>query len=70
MLPAYAAVEIAARPAPTREAAGGTLLDASARRSFSTAIGTDQLRRQGRPADSPYQLFRFDGAKFVEAELP
>ena len=52
-LPAYAAVEIANAANADAEAAGGKLLDSLAKGSFTTAIGTDQIRRQGRSERKP-----------------
>lgn len=66
-LPAYAAVEIAA--AADAQKAGGTLPDAIAKGAFSTVIGEIRFDDKGDLADSPYKLYRFDGTKFVEAEL-
>ena len=48
---------------------GRALPDAIAKGAFSTVIGEIRFDDKGDLADSPYKLYRFDGTKFVEAEL-
>jgi branched-chain amino acid transport system substrate-binding protein len=69
-LPAYAAVEIANAASTDSEAAGGKLLDSLGKLTFTTAIGTIKFDDKGDLSQSPYKLYRFDGTKFVEADLP
>jgi branched-chain amino acid transport system substrate-binding protein len=69
-LPAYAAVEIANAASTDSEAAGGKLLDSLGKLNFTTAIGTIKFDDKGDLSQSPYKLYRFDGTKFVEADLP
>jgi len=68
VLPAYAAVEIAAA---ARDAAAGTPAAIPARLregSFDTALGTIDFDENGELAANPYRLFRFDGNGFVPVE--
>ena len=69
-LPAYAAVEIANAANADAEAAGGKLLDSLGKLSFTTAIGAIKFDDKGDLSESPYKLYRFDGTKFVEDDLP
>jgi branched-chain amino acid transport system substrate-binding protein len=69
-LPAYAAVEIANAANADAQASGGKLLDSLGKLSFTTAIGTIKFDGKGDLSESPYKLYRFDGTKFVEDELP
>ena len=69
-LPAYAAVEIANAANADAEAAGGKLLDSLGKLDFTTVIGTIKFDDKGDLSQSPYKLYRFDGTKFVEADLP
>lgn len=61
VLPAYAAMEIAMAAASSSEAPAAALDS----RDFRTAIGTVRFDVNGDLTESPYRLFRFDGAKFV-----
>jgi branched-chain amino acid transport system substrate-binding protein len=65
-LPAYAAVQIAEQAA----ASGKPLADALSQQAFSTAIGQIRFDEKGDLTESPYRLFRFDGQRFVEQEVP
>lgn len=61
VLPAYAATEIAMAAA----AASGSPMSALDGQEFRTAIGPVRFDAKGDLAESPYGLFRYDGAKFV-----
>lgn len=65
-LPAYAAVQIAEQAA----ASGKPLTDALSQQSFSTTIGQIRFDEKGDLTQSPYRLFRFDGQRFAEQEVP
>ena len=69
-LPTYAAVEIANAANADAQTSGGKLLDSIAKGDFSTVIGQIKFDDKGDLSQSPYKLYRFDGQKFVEAELP
>jgi branched-chain amino acid transport system substrate-binding protein len=69
-LPTYAAVEIANAANADAEASGGKLLDSLAKGDFTTVIGKIKFDDKGDLSQSPYKLYRFDGQKFVAAELP
>lgn len=66
-LPAYAAVEIAAKAEAETQSYGASLADSLLKGSFVTAIGSIRFDEKGDLAQSPYRLFRYDGTKFVEA---
>jgi branched-chain amino acid transport system substrate-binding protein len=68
MLPAYAALEIAAEALAQAESASTSAAKALANSSFDTALGTVRFNAKGDLAESPYRLFSFDGEKFVQAE--
>jgi len=68
MLPAYAALEIAADALMRAQTEGTGIATALSAGSFDTAIGTIRFDNKGDLAQSPYRLFRFDGEKFVQAE--
>jgi branched-chain amino acid transport system substrate-binding protein len=46
------------------------LADALSQQAFSTAIGQIRFDEKGDLTESPYRLFRFDGQRFVEQEVP
>ena len=66
-LPAYVAVEIAARAVADAQASGATVIDSIGNGQFDTALGRITFDLKGDLQPSPYRLFRFDGKKFVEA---
>ncbi len=68
VLPAYTAIGIAAAAVSEAQATGKKLVDILASYEFQTAIGTVRFDAKGDLADSPYELFKFDGTKFVEVE--
>jgi branched-chain amino acid transport system substrate-binding protein len=65
-LPAYAAMEIAAKAQAETQSYGALLGDSLLKGSFATAIGKIAFDDKGDLEENPYRLFRFDGAKFVE----
>lgn len=65
-LPAYAAVQIAEQAAEIDK----PLADALSQQAFSTAIGQIRFDEKGDLTQSRYRLFRFDGQRFVEQEVP
>jgi branched-chain amino acid transport system substrate-binding protein len=65
-LPAYAAVEIAAKAEAETLSYGVPLQDSLLKGSFATAIGKIGFDGKGDLGENPYRLFRFDGKKFVE----
>lgn len=69
-LPAYAAVQIAEAAFEQSQSQGKPLAEALGAREFSTAIGPIRFDAKGDLSQSPYRVFRFDGARFVPAEIP
>lgn len=67
-LPAYAAVEIAAKALAQADASARPVGDVLRDTTFATAIGPIDFDDKGDLADSPYRLFRFDGTAFAPAE--
>jgi branched-chain amino acid transport system substrate-binding protein len=67
VLPAYAAVEIAAA-ALAGESSGQPVFDALGAREFQTALGKIRFDAKGDLAETPYRLFRYDGIKFAEVK--
>jgi branched-chain amino acid transport system substrate-binding protein len=65
-LPAYAAVEVAAKAQAETRSYGASLQDSLLKGSFSTAIGKVAFDDKGDLRENPYRLFRFDGTKFME----
>ncbi|MBX3577113.1 MAG: ABC transporter substrate-binding protein [Rhizobiaceae bacterium] len=65
-LPAYAAVQVAAKAVADAEASSRPLADVLSDTLFETAIGPVDFDDKGDLAASPYRLFRFDGTAFVE----
>ncbi|HWK65564.1 MAG TPA: ABC transporter substrate-binding protein [Rhizobiaceae bacterium] len=61
VLPAFAAMEIAVAAASS----GAAPAEALDNQQFQTAIGKVAFDVKGDLTESPYRLFRFDGAKFV-----
>jgi len=68
MLPAYAALEIAAQALVEAEISGASVADTLSARSFETALGTVDFDEKGDLAENPYRLFRYDSQKFVEVQ--
>ena len=66
MLPAYAAVEIAAQALTEAEASGKPAADVLGTGTFGTALGAIAFDAKGDLAHNPYRLFRHDGRTFVE----
>lgn len=66
VLPAFAAVEIAADA--LREQANTPLVERLRNTPFNTAIGPITFDTKGDVAGNPYRLFRFDGTAFIEVE--
>jgi branched-chain amino acid transport system substrate-binding protein len=62
VLPAYAAMQVAMEAARTGEPAAA--LDGQ---EFQTVLGPVRFDDKGDLSESPYQVFRFDGTKFVAA---
>lgn len=67
-LPAYAAIEIATAADSDARSAAGAIVDSLAKGDFTTAIGDIKFDGKGDLSQTPYRLYRFDGAKFVEAK--
>ncbi len=67
VLPAYAALEIAAQSLVEAEMAGSSVAAALASKTFDTALGPIRFDDKGDLSESPYGLFRYDGQKFVPA---
>ncbi len=68
VLPAYAAVTVAAAAASEALATGKKITDILSSRDFETVIGPVRFDARGDLADNPYRLFRYDGARFVEVK--
>ena len=66
VLPAYAAVEIAA--AVLADEASGQPAEILGAREFHTALGKIRFDAKGDLAQNPYRLFRFDGTRFAEVK--
>jgi branched-chain amino acid transport system substrate-binding protein len=66
VLPAYAAVEIAA--AAFAGIGTQTVTEKLASGEFQTALGEIRFDPKGDLAENPYRLFRFDGTRFVEVK--
>lgn len=67
VLPAHAAMEVAA--AALKNAGDGSVADALAAGKFATALGEIAFDDKGDLARSLYRLFRFDGTRFVAADV-
>ncbi|WP_378942730.1 branched-chain amino acid ABC transporter substrate-binding protein [Mesorhizobium sp. ANAO-SY3R2] len=65
ILPAYAAVEIAAAAASMAASRGKPLVEVLTGQDFETAIGTIRFNGKGDLAENPFRLFRFDGTDYV-----
>lgn len=68
ILPAYAALEIAATALAEARAGGANIADVLSGTAFETALGTIDFDGKGDLSENPYRLFRYDGSTFVEAE--
>jgi branched-chain amino acid transport system substrate-binding protein len=68
VLPAYAAIGIAAAAVSEAQATGRKPVDILATSEFPSAIGTVRFDAKGDLSDSPYRLFRYDGIRFIEVE--
>ncbi len=68
VLPAYAAVTVAAAAASEAQATGRKITDVLGGEEFETVIGSVQFDAKGDLTENPYRLFRYDGAKFVEVK--
>jgi len=67
-LPAYAAVEIAKAAVADAASSGKPLAEALTGHDFATAIGTIRFDAKGDLSQNPFQVFRFDGTRFVPLE--
>lgn len=65
VLPAYAAVEIAAAAMDMAAQTRRPLRDVLADQEFRTALGPIRFNANGDLADNPYRAFRYDGARFT-----
>lgn len=63
-IPAYAALEIAA--AALKSAGGKPLAEVLAADEFSTTMGPIRFDPKGDLSQNPYQLFRYDGQRFIK----
>jgi branched-chain amino acid transport system substrate-binding protein len=70
VLPAYAAVEVAAAALADSATENTPANDLLADRDFSTVIGTVRFDAEGNLAQNPYRLFRYDGAHFQSVKEP
>lgn len=70
VLPAHAAVEVAAAALADSAAAGKPAKDFLPDRDFTTAIGTVRFDGDGNLARNPYRLFRYDGERFRPVTPP
>jgi branched-chain amino acid transport system substrate-binding protein len=68
VLPAFAALEIAADALVEAETSSRSVAEVLGSRRFATALGTIAFDDKGDLAQNPYRLFRYDGQKFVEVE--
>lgn len=68
VLPAHAAVEIAAEAQRRAQAGDGTVADILSHRQFETAIGPVSFDGKGDAAQSPFVLQRHDGERFVPVD--
>jgi branched-chain amino acid transport system substrate-binding protein len=68
MLPAYAALEVAAQALIEAEATGRDIAEVLSASRFETALGTIYINEKGDLSENPYRLFRYDGENFVEAD--
>jgi branched-chain amino acid transport system substrate-binding protein len=68
VLPAYTAIGIAAAAVTQAQASGKKPIDILSGYDFDTALGTVRFDAKGDLSVSPYRLFRYDGARFVEVE--
>lgn len=66
VLPAFAAAQLAMQ-AVTARGEGGSVAEALAKGRFETALGAMRFDADGDLDRSLYQLFRYDGADFVDA---
>ncbi|QPC87892.1 ABC transporter substrate-binding protein [Mesorhizobium sp. NBSH29] len=66
VLPAFAAVEIAAA-ALLQVPTGSPLSETLGKTSFTTALGQIQFDAKGDLKENPYRLYRYNGMAFVEA---
>ncbi len=66
VLPAYAAVQIAA--SALADTSGKPAIEILGGQEFQTALGKIRFNAKGDLAENPYRLFRFDGARFVEVK--
>lgn len=66
VLPAYAAMEIAATALGDAESTERTIPQILNDETFTTAIGEITFDDKGDLAENPYRLYRFDGTRFVE----
>lgn len=70
VLPAYAAIEIAATALAASADSGEPLVKTLTGREFQTAIGPIRFDDKGDLSDNPYRLFRFDGKQFIPVDMP
>ncbi|MEW6630858.1 MAG: branched-chain amino acid ABC transporter substrate-binding protein [Pseudomonadota bacterium] len=67
-LPAYAAVEIAKAATADAASSGKPVTETLTGHDFATAIGTIRFDAKGDLSQNPFQVFRFDGTRFVPLE--
>lgn len=70
VLPAYAATEIAISAVAGARQSGRPVTEILQEGTFLTAIGDIAFDARGDLARQPYRLYRWDGARFVEAREP
>jgi branched-chain amino acid transport system substrate-binding protein len=68
VLPAYAALEIAASAASRAIDTKKPVADIVSGETFQTAIGPIRFDDKGDLAQNPYRLFRYDGNAFMEVK--
>ncbi|WP_274629593.1 ABC transporter substrate-binding protein [Arvimicrobium flavum] len=68
VLPAYAAVQVAAAAVEKAAAAGADVVRSLSEDRFETALGPVKFDSKGDLAQNPYRLFRFDHRRFVPME--
>ncbi len=69
-VPGYAALQIAMDAVAAAEAGKQPVQAMLRSRTFETALGAIRFDETGIRSDRPYQLFRYEGGRFVPQELP
>jgi branched-chain amino acid transport system substrate-binding protein len=69
VLPAYAAVQIAAAGIGEATTSGKPLQEVLAGRDFPTVIGVVRFTDKGDLTQNPYRVYRFDGSRFVQMDV-